>query len=60
MITYTPKDLSDILNLNIQTVGEKLRSGEIPGTKVGGSWRTTEGGLEKLFSDETFFINQIF
>ena len=60
MTTFTPKDLADILNMNVKTVQRKLHSGEIPGKKIGGVWRTTDRGLEELFSDETFFVNQIF
>lgn len=41
----TPAQAAKVLQLNISTVYELLHSGELPGRKIGGSWRIDERDL---------------
>jgi len=42
----TSAEVADKLKLNQQVVLRKLRSGEIPGYKIGGEWRVADNELE--------------
>ena len=46
-MTLTPEEVANVLKLTVRTVYEYLRSGKLPGRKVGGtSWRILESDLE--------------
>lgn len=49
MTVYTIKDLEKLLGLSRRTLEEMLRTGEMPGSKLGGSWRITEQQLQEYF-----------
>ena len=59
MTTYTPEELAEILKVSVKTIYRMLNSGELPGTKVRGQWRTSERGLEKVFKHEELPVNRI-
>lgn len=43
----TPKEAADLLRLNIETVRRLLRTGQLPGCKVGRrQWRTRRADLD--------------
>lgn len=43
----TPKEAADLLRLNVETVRRLLRTGQLPGCKVGPrQWRTRRVDLE--------------
>ena len=43
----TIKDLADYLKLNEKTAYRLVSKGDIPGFKIGGSWRFERSGIEK-------------
>jgi excisionase family DNA binding protein len=47
----TPEDVATELRLGKSTVYRALESGEIPGTKVSGRWRTLRSQLEERIRD---------
>lgn len=43
----TPKEAADLLRLNVETVRRLLRTGQLPGCKVGPrQWRTRRADLD--------------
>ena len=42
---YRPGDLVAVLNLNLRTIQKMLKSGTLPGCKIGGRWYTRGGDL---------------
>jgi excisionase family DNA binding protein len=48
----TPKEVATELSLEIETVRDLMRRGLLPGTKVGGSWRTTRRALYGYLEDQ--------
>lgn len=46
----SPKEAAKFLNLHVRTVYRLAKKGEIPGRKIGGSWRFKKDVLEKLIS----------
>jgi excisionase family DNA binding protein len=45
----TPEQIADLLQLDTETVYRKLRNGDLPGRKIGGSWRSRKVDIENLF-----------
>jgi excisionase family DNA binding protein len=48
----TVKELCDYLKLTKKTVLRLLNTGEIPGRKIGGSWRILKSELDKYLKGE--------
>jgi excisionase family DNA binding protein len=46
----TPREAAEYLNIHIRTIYRLVKSGEIPGRKVGGSWRFKRTDLEEWLS----------
>lgn len=44
---YTPKEISMMLKLNIQTIWRYFREGKIKTIKIGGGYRVKESDLEQ-------------
>jgi len=42
----TTADVAQILRLSVKTVGDLMRSGELPAMRIGGVWRVRRGSLE--------------
>jgi excisionase family DNA binding protein len=42
----TTADVAQILRLSIKTVGDLMRSGELPAMRIGGVWRVRRESLE--------------
>jgi excisionase family DNA binding protein len=49
---YTTQEVSKILRVSLQTVGNWLRSGKIKGSKVGKGWRIKKSELERFMNDQ--------
>jgi excisionase family DNA binding protein len=49
----TPEEVAQLLRLDKETVYRNLRSGRLPGTKVGGQWRTRRSDLDQLLTQNT-------
>lgn len=43
----TPKEVSDILAVNEQTIRRMLRDGSMPGVRIGRHWRVSLKALER-------------
>lgn len=41
----TTADVARILQLSVKTVGEMIRSGELPAMRIGGVWRVRQSSL---------------
>jgi len=50
---WTIKDLASYLKLKEKTAYALVAKGEIPGFKVGGSWRFSKPDVEKWIKDKT-------
>jgi len=46
----TPREAAEYLNVHVRTIYRLAKKGEIPGRKVGGSWR-----FKKVMLDEWFW-----
>lgn len=46
----TPREAAEYLNVHIRTIYRLAKNGEIPGRKVGGSWRFKKNVLDELLS----------
>lgn len=44
---FTPEQTAELLHVATKTIKDWLRSGELPGIKVGRQWRVTESDLQK-------------
>ncbi len=42
----TTADVAQILRLSVKTVGDLMRSGELPAMRIGGVWRVRRESLE--------------
>ena len=49
----TVKDLCEYLKFSEKTVLNLLNTGEIPGRKLGGSWRILKSEIDKYLSGKT-------
>lgn len=54
---FTPIELAAILRLNKLTVYRKLKSGELPGRLVDGSWKTSRAELLKYLEEKYGPVN---
>lgn len=46
----TPKEAADYLNIHVRTIYRLAKTGEIPGRKIGGSWRFKKDTLDQWLS----------
>ena len=46
----TPREAADYLSVHVRTIYRLAKNGEIPGRKVGGSWRFKKGALDEWLS----------
>ncbi len=46
----TPEEVAEILKVSVATVRRKLRSGELPATKFGRSWRIRRSTLDDVMT----------
>jgi excisionase family DNA binding protein len=46
----TPREAADYLSIHVRTIYRLAKNGEIPGRKVGGSWRFKKGALDEWLS----------
>ncbi|MCX8118581.1 MAG: helix-turn-helix domain-containing protein [Desulfobacterota bacterium] len=52
----TPKEAAEYLSVHVRTLYRLAKNGEIPGRKVGGSWRFQKQALDEWLSGrETLF-----
>ena len=47
MNVLTPEQVASILQLHPETVMRLMRKGQLPGAKIGGSWRTTREAIDE-------------
>jgi len=47
----TPREAAGYLNVHVRTIYRLAKKGEIPGRKVGGSWRFKKTALDEWFSE---------
>ncbi len=61
-MVMTVEEVSDYLRLGKSTVYKLVQEGELPGRKVGGTWRFSREGLEEWLRErpsiDTSFMNQ--
>ena len=46
----TPREAADYLSVHVRTIYRLAKHGEIPGRKIGGSWRFKKDALDEWFS----------
>jgi excisionase family DNA binding protein len=46
----TPKEAAEYLSIHVRTIYRLVKKGEIPGRKVGGSWRFKKDALDEWLS----------
>jgi len=46
----TPREAAEYLSVHVRTIYRLAKNGEIPGRKVGGSWRFKKGALDEWLS----------
>ena len=46
----TPREAAEYLSVHVRTIYRLVKNGEIPGRKVGGSWRFKKGTLDAWLS----------
>jgi len=46
----TPREAADYLSVHVRTIYRLAKNGDIPGRKVGGSWRFNRGALDEWLS----------
>jgi excisionase family DNA binding protein len=46
----TPREAADYLSVHVRTIYRLAKNGEIPGRKVGGSWRFKKDALDEWLS----------
>lgn len=49
----TPKEAAQYLSIHVRTIYRLAKRGEIPGRKVGGSWRFKKDALDDWLSGKT-------
>lgn len=49
---FNPEEAAEWLGVHAQTVYRLLRSGELPGKKIGQQWRIHKGALEAFLKGE--------
>lgn len=53
LITYTPKDVAEILHITRQTVYNYLKTGQLKGVHIGRDWRITQKSVEEFLETGT-------
>ena len=53
----TPREAAEYLSVHVRTIYRLAKNGEIPGRKVGGSWRFKKDALDEWLSwrEDPFF-----
>lgn len=46
----TPREAAEYLSVHVRTIYRLVKNGEIPGRKVGGSWRFRKEALDEWLS----------
>jgi len=46
----TPREAADYLSVHVRTIYRLAKNGEIPGRKIGGSWRFKKEALDQWLS----------
>ena len=46
----TPRDAAEYLSVHVRTIYRLVKHGEIPGRKIGGSWRFKKDALDEWLS----------
>jgi len=46
----TPREAADYLSVHVRTIYRLVKNGEIPGCKIGGSWRFQKDALDEWLS----------
>jgi excisionase family DNA binding protein len=46
----TPREAAEYLSVHVRTIYRLAKNGEIPGRKVGGSWRFKKNALDEWLS----------
>jgi excisionase family DNA binding protein len=46
----TPEDSAKYLKMHVDSIRRLLRSGKLPGVKVGGAWRIPKKALDEMLS----------
>jgi len=56
----TPREAADYLSIHVRTIYRLVKKGEIPGRKVGGSWRFKKEALDEwiLWKDRPSPVDQ--
>jgi excisionase family DNA binding protein len=49
----TPREAAQYLSVHVRTIYRLAKKGEIPGRKVGGSWRFKKDALDEWLSGKT-------
>jgi len=49
---YTPEEVADLLGFKTRTIKEWLRSGKLPGIKVGVTWRVRQKDLAEFLEKQ--------
>jgi excisionase family DNA binding protein len=50
--TLTPFEVGEYLNVHVRTIYRLVKSGKIPGHKVGGRWRFNKAALEEWLLED--------
>ena len=53
----TPREAADYLSIHVRTIYRLAKNGEIPGRKVGGSWRFRKDILDDWFLGKTIWVD---
>jgi excisionase family DNA binding protein len=51
----TPREAAEYLSIHVRTIYRLAKNGEIPGRKIGGSWRFKKNALDEWLSGKTSF-----
>jgi len=54
----TAQDVATLLRLKVTTIYALVKSGELPGFKIGSSWRFIESQVEKCIADAKREVKQ--
>ena len=46
----TPREAAEYLSIHVRTIYRLAKNGEIPGRKIGGSWRFKKNALDEWLS----------
>ncbi len=54
----TPREAAEYLSIHVRTVYRLAKNGEIPGRKIGGSWRFKKEALDQWLSGKEGFSSE--